>query len=56
MQAQGEVISSNAQWDSKVQGLLKQHQDTLAGLQQRLEQQDGDVRSANLAVEQHKAR
>lgn len=55
-QAQADLMSSNDEWDGKVQALLKQHQDALSGLSSRLEQQDGDVRSASLAAEQFKAK
>lgn len=55
-QAQADLVSSNDEWDSKVQALVKQHQDALSGLRTRLEQQDGDVRSASLSAEQFKAK
>ena len=49
-------MSSNDEWDSKVQALVKQHQEALSGFRTRLEQQDGDVRSASLLAEQFKAK
>ena len=55
-QAQADLVSSNTEWEQKVEGIMKQHQDTLSGLRNRLEQQDGDVRSASLSAEQYKAK
>jgi len=55
-QAQADLVSSNAEWEQKMEGILKQHQDTLSGLRNRLEQQDGEVRSASLSAEQYKAK
>ena len=56
MQAEAEVVSSSSAWEGKVEGLLKQHQQTVSDLKQRLEQQDGDVRSGNVTVEQYQAK
>ncbi len=55
-QAQADLVSSNTEWEHKLEGIVKQHQDTLSGLRNRLEQQDGDVRSASLSAEQYKAK
>ena len=55
-QAQADLVSSNTEWEQKLEGILKQHQDTLSGLRNRLEQQDGDIRSASLSAEQYKAK
>ncbi|KAA6417667.1 MAG: hypothetical protein FRX49_12355 [Trebouxia sp. A1-2] len=55
-QAQADLVSSNAEWEHKLEGMLKQHQDTWSGLRNRLEQQDGEVRSASLCAEQYKAK
>ena len=55
-QAQADLVSSNAEWEQKLEGIMKQHQDTLSGLRNRLEQQDGEVRSASLSAEQYKAK
>ena len=55
-QAQADLVSSNTEWEQKLEGIMKQHQDTLSGLRNRLEQQDGDIRSASLSAEQYKAK
>ena len=55
-QSQADLVSSNTEWEQKLEGILKQHQDTLSGLRNRLEQQDGDIRSASLSAEQYKAK
>ena len=56
VQAQAELVSSKDAWEQQQESLQLRHQEGLAALKHRLEQQDGSVRAANLSTEQWKAK
>ena len=56
VQVQAELVSSKDAWEQQQESLRQRHQEGLAALKHRLEQQDGSVRAANLSTEQWKAK
>ena len=56
MQVQAELVDSKAAWEQQQESLRQRHQEGLAAVKHRLEQQDGSLRAANLATEQWQAK
>ena len=56
MQVQTELVSSKDAWEKQQESVRQRHQEGLAALKHRLEQQDGSVRAANSSTEQWKAK
>lgn len=56
VQVQAELVSSKDAWEQQQKSLTQRHQEALAALKHRLEQQDDSLRAANLSVQQWKAK